>query len=177
MHCRCHVKCNAVRCISVSLRPEKNRLSVSQPKKGRFVQGGHTTNSTHIRGYYFTDNYRFSLPVGSFIVLMSPTRTTAQTRVGKWQTRVVRYSKDRVRSYSDPSISRATATEHNKLSAIVSNTAEIATFHTLLHPAGLKAAGHAKPETAHGELTQLEVTEPIPVCTRGSGKLQPELVA
>ena len=46
----------------------------------------------------------------------------------------------------------------------------------MLHLAGLKASGHTQPETAHGELTQPEVTEPIPVCTRGSGTVQPELV-
>ena len=47
----------------------------------------------------------------------------------------------------------------------------------MLHLAGLKASDHTQPETAHGELPQPEVTEPIPVCTRGSGKLQSQLVA
>jgi len=59
----------------------------------------------------------------------------------------------------------------------VSIVTENATFHTLLHPAGLKAAGYAQPETAHGQITQPEVTEATPVCIRGSGKLHPKLVA
>lgn len=65
-----------------------------------------------------SDNSRLSRPVGTLMVLTSPTRTTAQARVGKWQTRVVRYSKDHVTSFSDPSISRATPKEHNKLSEL-----------------------------------------------------------
>jgi len=93
----------------------KKKLFISFPgeKKGANCTGERHNNFNFIQGYYFTDNYRLSLPVGTFIVLTSPTRTTAQTRVEKWQTRVVRYSKDHVRSFSDPSISRSTATEHN----------------------------------------------------------------
>ena len=123
-----------------------------------------------------SDNYRLSLPVGSFIVLASPTRTTAQTRVGKWQTRVVRYCKDPVKSFSDPSISRATAVLTKQAARVVSIAAEIATFYTLLRLSGLKAAGHAQPERAHGELSQPEVTEAIPDWRRRLGKLKPELV-
>jgi hypothetical protein len=96
----------------------------SGPKQKSFVSFPAETNgdlyrkSTQIiqiiyRAIISSDNYRLSLPVGTFIALTSPTRTTAQTRVGKWQTQVVRYSKDRVTSFFDPNISTATATEHN----------------------------------------------------------------
>jgi len=97
----------------------------SGPKQNSFVSfpaetnGDFYTEATQLiqlmyMAIILSDNYRLSRPDGTLIVLTSPTRTTAQTRVGKWQKRVVRYSKDPVRSFSDPTICRATAKEHNK---------------------------------------------------------------
>jgi len=78
------------------------------PKQNSFVSFPAETNgdlyreATQIiqliyRAIILSDNYRLSLPVGTVIVLTSPTRTTTQTRVGKWQTRFVRYIQDPVR--------------------------------------------------------------------------------
>jgi hypothetical protein len=124
MQSKCYVKCNVVICISAPFTTEK-KIVFPTLKKRAICTGKRHNKSSFIQGYYFTDNYRFSLPVGSFIVLTSPTRTTAQTRVGKWQTRVVRYSNEPVRNFSDPIISRATATEHNRLSALYPSRREL----------------------------------------------------
>ena len=83
------------------------------------------------RAIILSDNYQLSLPIGSFILLASPTRKTDHARIGKWQTRVVRYSKDPGGSFSDPTISKSTATEH-KLSALY-RTAADRSWRKLLH--------------------------------------------
>jgi hypothetical protein len=120
VHCKCYVKRNDVRCTAASFRPEKKtRSSVSQPKQTEICAGKPHKYFNSYTGLLFSlTTTGCHLLSGTFIVLTSPTRTTAQTRVGKWQTTVFWYRKDPVRSISDPSISRVTATEHNKLSTL-----------------------------------------------------------
>jgi hypothetical protein len=66
------------------------RSSVSQPKQMAICTG--TPHNYLIQLLYraiiLSDNYRLSLPIGSFIVGTSYTRTTAHMRIGKWQTSV-----------------------------------------------------------------------------------------